>query len=168
MNNDNPASVQEQNAQGDNNASVSGNNGKPEKMFTQEDVNRIVSERLAREREKNAQPAEPEETEREKKLNERETALKAREDAIAARESREKCESYLKELNISKGKHNLFLDNLDTSNFDSFKKLVDVFGEPFKVVTAVTGEKVEHPPANTSTNHDSGKLADIFKPKSSY
>ena len=63
--------------------------GNGERMFTQSEVNRIVSDRLAREREK----AEPKE-------DERETALRAREKAVEAREARYKCEDYLAEMKV--------------------------------------------------------------------
>lgn len=137
MDNMNNTPSPENAAQAENNATAGGNSGKAEKLFTQDDVNRIVSERLAREREK-AQPAEP--TERERELMEREAA-------IAARENRYKCAEYLKELNVNEARHGLFLDNLDTANFDSFKKAVDAFAEPYRVKTIVTGAKVEHPPS---------------------
>lgn len=68
------------------------NGGQGGKLFTQEEVNRIISDRLAREREKLAQPP---------KEDERETALREREKAVEARESRYKCEDYLKEINLS-------------------------------------------------------------------
>ena len=52
------------------------NGGSSEKMFTQDDVNRIVSERLAREREKLTQ--QPKEDEREQALKARENKLDCR------------------------------------------------------------------------------------------
>ena len=85
MDNINNTLSSESAAQAENNASVGGNNSKAEKLFTQEEVNRIVSERIAREREK-AQPAEP--TDRERELMEREAA-------ISARENRSRCAEYL-------------------------------------------------------------------------
>lgn len=82
------------------------------KMFTQEEVNRIVSERLARERENRSAQQQQED---------RETALKARESKLDCREFLEN-EKYPAEL----------LEILDTSDTESFKKLVkklsDVFG----------------------------------------
>lgn len=88
-----------------------GNSG-GEKMFTQEDVNKIVSERLARDRESRAA---------QQQNDERETALKAREETLDCRE-------FVKE----QGYPEDLLDLLDTSNSESFKKtvekLADVFG----------------------------------------
>ena len=82
------------------------------KMFTQEDVNRIVSERLARDREKRSTQQQDEE---------KETALKAR-------ESRLDCREYVTEKKYSAE----LLDLLDTSDVDKFKetveKLADIFG----------------------------------------
>lgn len=82
------------------------------KMFTQDEVNRIVSERLARDREgRSAQ----------QQNDERETALKAR-------ESKFDCREYVKENNYPEE----LLDILDTASVDAFKetveKLSDLFG----------------------------------------
>lgn len=81
-----------------------------QKVFTQDDVNRIVSERLARERAK----AEP-------------TAIDERETALKAREARLDCRDYLEEL--SKGGKAAssvlgLLDILDTADSEKFKKTV--------------------------------------------
>lgn len=88
-----------------------GNSG-GEKMFTQEDVNKIVSERLARDRESRAA---------QQQNDERETALKAREAKLDCRE-------FVKE----QGYPEDLLDLLDTSDSESFKKtaekLAAVFG----------------------------------------
>ncbi|USF26951.1 hypothetical protein N510_001884 [Firmicutes bacterium ASF500] len=92
---------------------VSGDQG--EKMFTQDDVNRIVSERLARERAKE----EP-------------SAIDERENALKAREARLECRDYLEEL--SKGGKAAsgvlgLLDILDTSDSEKFKKTVSALLE---------------------------------------
>lgn len=94
---------------------ASGDQG--EKMFTQADVNRIVSERLAREKAKTEPSA----------IDEREIALKARETAVKAREARLECRAYLKEL--SKGGKAAssvrgLVDVLDTTDVEQFKKTV--------------------------------------------
>lgn len=57
-------------------ANPGANGGSGEKTFTQEEVNRIVSDRLARERDKSAQ--QPQEGEREKALKAREARLDCR------------------------------------------------------------------------------------------
>lgn len=86
-----------------------------EKMFTQADVNRIVSERLAREKAK----AEP-------------TAIDERETALKAREARLDCRDYLEEL--SKGGKAAssvlgLLDILDTTDSEKFKQTVSALLE---------------------------------------
>ena len=92
---------------------VSGGQG--EKLFTQDDVNRIVSERLARERAK----SEP-------------SAIDERESQLKARESRLDCRDYLEEL--SKGGKAAsgvlgLLDVLDTSDSEKFKQTVSALLE---------------------------------------
>ena len=81
-----------------------------EKMFSQADVNRIVSDRLARERAK----AEP-------------TAIDERENALKAREARLDCRDWLEELSkggkAASGVMGL-LDILDTGDSEKFKKTV--------------------------------------------
>lgn len=139
------------------NATPADNGGQGVKMFTQDEVNRIVSERLTREREKFTQ--QPQEDEREK-------ALREREQAIAARENRYKCEDYLKEANITQRRWSDFLEVLDTSDFDKFKAIVDRLGDPFVLHTVTTGAPTPMPPGNgmgaMSTDE---KIAAAFKPK---
>ena len=81
-----------------------------ERMFTQDDVNRIVSERLARERQKTEPSA----------IDEREAQLKAR-------ESRLDCREYLEAL-AKGGKVGPsvtgLIDVLDTSDKEKFRKTV--------------------------------------------
>ena len=81
-----------------------------ERMFTQDDVNRIVSERLARERQKTEPSA----------IDEREAQLKAR-------ESRLNCRDYLEAL-AKDGKVGPsvtgLIDVLDTSDKEKFRKTV--------------------------------------------
>lgn len=114
--------------------------GQGERTFTQDEVNRIVSERLARERAK-VEPAE----------DARERALIEREKAIAARESRYKCEDYLAEINvIDKGCAADLLAVLDTSDFDKFKAAMDVLGKYFITQTREVGAP---PPANPSVRY---------------
>ena len=80
------------------------------KLFTQDDVNRIVSERLARERQK----TEP-------------TAVDERENQLKARESRLDCRDFLEGLTKGgKAAHNVtgLLDVLDTSDKEKFQTTV--------------------------------------------
>lgn len=78
------------------------------KMFTQEEVNNIVRDRLARERSKNS-PQEP--TEEEKRTQD-----------LNARESRISCREYV----MDKGLPSQLLDALDTSNHEEFKIKADI------------------------------------------
>ena len=97
--------TQQQNTQPADNGNGAG------KMFTQEEVNRLDSDRLARDRESRANQQQNEE---------KETALKAR-------ESRLDCREYITENKYSVD----LLDLLDTSDVDKFKatveKLADIF-----------------------------------------
>lgn len=97
-----------------------------ERTFTQDDVNRIVSERLAREKAK----AEP------SAIDERENAMRARENELKAREARLECRDFLEkgleDMDL-KGYNSGYaegmgpkalLDILDTSDSARFKKTV--------------------------------------------
>ena len=79
------------------------------KLFTQEEVNRIISDRLAKERAK----AEPKEDEREQ--------------ALKARENRMDCREY-----IAGKKYPVeLLDILDTGNAETFKSIADKLAKAF-------------------------------------
>lgn len=122
-------------------AHAGANGGSDGKMFTQEDVNRIVSERLAREREK------PVDDEREKNLK--------------AREARLDCRDYLD----SKKYPVKLLDLLDHSDVEKFKAAADAMIEGFP---GIMQEDPVPPPyaAGTGTGgwgHNA--IADAFKPK---
>lgn len=129
------------------------NNSTPEdiggqgRTFTQEEVNRIVSDRLAREREKMNQPKE----------DERETALKIR-------EARLDCREYLD----SKKYPAALLEVLDTSDADKFKAAVDNLVERLPSVlyqVKETGPNVPHPPQQENISTIDAQLKEIFKPK---
>ena len=130
--------------------------GQGEKLFTQDDVNRIVSERLAREREKLTQQP---------KEDERETALREREKAVEARETRYRCEDYLKEINLSAKYRQDFLDVLDTTDFDTFKKIVDRLGKPFIETVETRGASIPHPTGLYNEQSLDAQIARAFKPK---
>ena len=125
--------------------------GQGAKLFTQDEVNRIVSERLARERAK----GEP---------DEREAALIEREKAVKAQEAKYKCMDYLREINISEKYRKDFLEVLDTSDFDKFKSAVDRLGVPYIVTVTTEGVPTPHPPTNYSGADDTA-IANAFKPK---
>lgn len=82
------------------------NGGNGGKLFTQEEVNRIVSDRLAREREK---PGDE------------------REQALRAREARLDCRDYLD----SKRYPSALMDILDSSDVEKFKTAADALATKF-------------------------------------
>ena len=122
-----------------------------ERMFTQDDVNRIVSERLARERAK----AEP-------------SAIDERENALKARESRLDCRDYLEEL--SKGGKAAssvlgLLDILDTTDSEKFKQTVSALLELGAFNPQL--EPLKIPPVDMRGGASPDDLiAAAFKPKS--
>lgn len=87
-----------------------------EKMFTQEEVNRIVSERLAREKTKQITPDE-------------------REQALNAREARLTCREYLAEV----GENAVLLDVLDTNDPEKFKAAVETLQSNYQQRQKATG-----------------------------
>lgn len=95
-----------------NNSTPEDNGGQGSKMFTQDEVNRIVSDRLARERAK----AEPQEDEREK--------------ALKAREARIDCREYISNKNYPAA----LLDVLDVSDAEKFKQIVDKLVQQFPAI----------------------------------
>lgn len=131
--------------------------GQGGRMFTQDEVNRIVSDRLAREREKLTQ--QPQEDEREK-------ALREREEVLTARETRYKCEDYLKGLNFQKEYQDSFLkllDVLDKPSFETFEAIVKTVGGPFVGHIRTVGADVPHPAYCGGGTDD--RIAAAFKPK---
>lgn len=125
------------------------NNGS-ERTFTQDEVNTIVADRLARERSKSA--------ERVGDLDAREKDLKAREEALEAKsqrfnqwEAREACKQYLTDNHISTAL-------LDTSDPEAFKTAVkavqSVTGNGYTITTTTTGAKVDTPPMWLSQGKD--------------
>ena len=122
-----------------------------DRMFTQDDVNRIVSERLARERAK----AEP-------------TAIDERETALKAREARLDCRDYLEEL--SKGGKAAssvlgLLDILDTTDSEKFKQTVSALLELGAFNPQLEPLKI-HPVDMRGGASPDDLIAAAFKPKS--
>lgn len=104
-------------------------NGPAGKMFTQEEVNNIVRERLNR-----VKAGAAEQDERATALDEREAAVQQREQAMQQKESRAACADHCK----TKGYDTAFLDLLDTSDPEKFAALVDKLHE-----TASAGLKAQ-------------------------
>lgn len=134
------------------NPGASGDNGG--KTFTQEDVNRIVSERLSQERSKLTKPPTKE--------DEREKALKAR-------EARLDCRDYLD----SKKYPAALLDVLDSSDVERFQAAVDKLVEAcpgiveeyhYKTVGANTVPPPYAVGTGTGFYDGSNRIAEAFKP----
>lgn len=122
---------------------VSGASGK---LFTQDDVNRIVSERLARDRADRAAPS-PE--------DEREKALKAR-------EARLDCRDFLD----SKKLPAALLDVLDCSDVERFKAAVGVALEKFPAIARANEVPPPYAPGVGTMPLLSDPFAAAFRPQS--
>lgn len=123
------------------------NGAQSERTFTQEEVNRIVSDRLARERAK----AEP--TEEEKRLAE-----------ISAREAKVSCNEYLAGKGYPEAVKRGMLEMFDTSNAEQFQKNVEKLLATFPAIV----EPISNPTGRVDTspmNRD--RFADIFLPGNS-
>lgn len=122
-----------------------------DRMFTQDDVNRIVSDRLARERAK----AEP-------------TAIDERENALKAREARLDCRDWLEELSkggkAASGVMGL-LDILDTGDSEKFKKAVTALLELGAFNPQLEPLKIHRVDMRGGASPDD-LIAAAFKPKS--
>ena len=118
------------------------------KMFTQDDVNRIVSERLKEERQRATEP---------NPLDEREIELSKRENKLACREFLTENE-YIPEL----------LEILDTSDKKKFEetvsKLHEVIPQISKKTAATVPTVVGGTPGSGSPTRDD-LIANAFKPK---
>jgi len=139
------------------------------KMFTQDEVNKIVSDRLAREREKQTQQTA---------LDEREKALREREQAFEAKEARAAKEAAVRAYYQEKGVTGRALEvamkgsgpeidalELADGQMKDFTAIDGLIGGVFAGLVSTTttkGADVPHPPYCTPT-HDT--LADAFKPK---
>ena len=132
-------------------------NGSTEKVFTQEDVNRIVQERLARDREsRNAsQQAASDDAARLADLERRENTLS--------------CREYIAENGYSKA----LLDVFSTDNADAFKGSVDALHKAFPGLDLSEGSR-QTKPLSTGMSHEYGSecwrdrdddIASAFKPK---
>lgn len=120
-------------------------NGK-EKTFTQDEVNRIVSERLSRERERAEHAQSSEVEEREKNISSRENALE--------------CREFISESKLPKQ----LLDLFDTSDAKAFKASVNSLLDKFPEIRSH-----DNPPMAWGQEHGSSPLrqddfSEAFKP----
>lgn len=106
-----------------------GQNGEPEKKYTDKDVDRIVSRRLERERRKMAQAAPDQ---RESELNEREKNLLAREQEIIKRELKATAICELASAGLPVAAADLLSYESDDSYKESFEKLQNIIEEQRK------------------------------------
>lgn len=113
-----------------------------EKMFTQEELNRIVSDRLAKERTKLENPTE-------------------REKALAARETLLTCKERLLEQNAPA----VFLDVLDTSDPDKFMAAVEKLRDAGAWGQKPMKDGLSHQNAHAVGGGMDGQISDAFKPK---
>lgn len=128
------------------NTQPEGNGTQPERTFTQEEVNRIVSDRLARERTK----AEP-------------TPEEKRAADLEAREAKVTCNEWLAEKGYTDDIKAGMLEMFDTSNAESFKNNVEKLLKTFPAII----EPIHNPvrPTTVGGGGLSDKLAGIFRPK---
>ena len=112
------------------------------KMFTQDELNAIIRDRLARERAKAEPPAND------------------REQAISAREARLDCREYIS----SNGYPAALLDVFDTTKAEGFKESVEKLAKAFP---QITGQEPPKPwgMRQGGTISSSAAIADAFKPK---
>ena len=140
------------------------------RLFTQDEVNRIVSDRLAREREKQTQQTA---------LDEREKALREREQALEAKEARAAKKAVVRAYYEQKGIVGKALDiamkgsdaeidalELDGGGVKDYGAIDALIGGLFAGLVSTTttiGANTPTPPVNTGGGPD--RLADAFKPK---
>jgi hypothetical protein len=129
----------EKDVQQETNTQSEGNGTQAERTFTQEEVNKIISERLTRERTKAEPTAEEQKT---KELN--------------ARESRIACREYL----LEKGYPSVFADTVDTSDTEEFMTKV----ENIYNAIGVTASKRVAPLGSTEPNMHGKGLSEAFSP----
>lgn len=115
-----------------------------ERTFTQEEVNRIVADRLARERAK-AEPSPADE----------------REQALKAREAKLDCREYLD----AQGYPAALLDVLDSSDTGKFKAAVEKLVKAFPAITGKTTFEGWKPGEGAKFSGGPDPIAAAFKPK---
>lgn len=141
------------------------------RMFTQDEVNRIVSDRLAREKEKQTQQTA---------LEQREQALKEREQAFEAKEARAAKEAAVrayyesknitgKALEIAMKGSGTEIDALELADgqIKDYGPIDGLIGGVFAALVSqihIVGTNTPHPPANSRLAGDE-QIANAFRPK---
>lgn len=120
-----------------------GNGNQGEKLFTQEEVNKIVSDRLNKERQRTVQ-------------RQNENALDARESELSARENLLTCRDF-----IDENKYNpKLLELFNTLDAEAFKESINKLFELFPSLLNAPADMA--PMGNFETQSDA--LASVFKP----
>ncbi len=142
MNNEQSLSEQNQNEENSStNTQPEGNENKTDKLFTQEEVNKIVSERLNKERQRTVQ-------------RQNENALDARESELSARENLLTCRDF-----IDENKYNpKLLELFNTSDAETFKESVNKL---FEVFPSLLNTPADVAPIG---DFEADALASVFKP----
>lgn len=145
--------------------------GQGERLFTQSEVNAIVQDRLAREREKIAKEAEQDSRERD--LERREQVLKAKEERATKTEA---VKEYYQQkgitgraLEIAMKGSSMEIDALElkddqVADFSTIDALIGGVFSGLVAYTVTRGADVPHPPICNRPDDDS-RIADAFKPK---
>lgn len=135
-------------------------NGSTGKMFTQEEVNNIVRDRLSR-----AKAAAAEQESRTAALDKREADLKAKEAEMQQRAGRAACAEYCK----AKGYDESVLDMLDTSDPEKFSTTLDKL---LTIAEAAYNKKLASMkvprfvgPIGDHNGGQTDPITDAFKPK---
>ena len=123
-------------------------NGAAGKTFTQEEVNKIVSDRLARERAKQEPQIDPAE-------------LARREKDLVARENLQTCAEYIKEKGLDAG----LLDILDTSEPEGFKKTVEALLKLYPIIDPSYAKRVPRFTGACSNQSNGDSIAEAFRRK---
>lgn len=142
------------------------------RLFTQDEVNKIVSDRLAREREKLTQQTA---------IEEREAALRAREQAFEAKANRAAKEAAVRAYYQEKGVIGKALDIVMKGSKDEIDalELTDGQVKDFSIIdgliggvfaglvstTTMKGADTPHPPIYGNRPADDERIANAFKPK---
>ena len=146
--------------------------GQGERLFTQDEVNAIVQDRLAREREKLARQAEQDD--RERRLEQREQALKAKEDRATKTEF---VKAYYqqngitgKALDVAMKGSSTEIDALElvdnqVKDFSAIDALIGGVFAGLVSVTTTKGADVVHPPVYSCRPDADEQIKNAFKPK---
>lgn len=128
-----------------------------ERLFTVDEVNKIVQDRVKRVKAaKQAEESQAQEEDLKKRISE----LEKREKDIISRESRLNCRDYL----INQGYKTELLDVLDTSNFEEFKKKADKLQGLYHNMTGSGQPLANHDNQNGAGNFEQAFAKPLYDP----